>query len=352
MGKERLEVLYLGNERGAEALIVGHARLPFQPITSGPVLERMAPAALWNLGKNLVGLRQAQEALKRFRPDVVFATGGFTSVPVVLAARLLHLPTFLFLPDLRPGLAFRFLSRWSTKIAVAFQQAKVYFPAEKTAVVGYPVRKELFTVPKVAAQRFFGLDPKDPVLLVFGGSRGSHSINMTLLPMVPQVLHRCQIIHICGEGDLDEAKRFNEGMTESMVSRYRPYDYLYDEMPYALIAADMALSRAGAATLGEFPAAGLPAILVPYPHAARHQYLNAQMLVEAGAALVIEDGNLSSDVLLETVTDLLDHPDKLYAMSENAKKLAKPDAATVLASHLLSLAGRESLKEGISDKSN
>ena len=189
------------------------------------------------------------------------------------------------------------------------------------------------------------LRPDLPALLVFGGSRGSHSINQALVAALPQLLPICQVVHISGQLDWpaigDAGRRVAAevaAQTGEADVRYHPYPYLHDEMIQALAAADLVIARAGASTLGEFPAVGLPSILVPYPYAGQHQDANAAYLADRGAALVVPDSELAAR-LASTVLSLFTEPERLATMAAATRALARPDAAAAIADKLRQLAG-------------
>jgi UDP-N-acetylglucosamine--N-acetylmuramyl-(pentapeptide) pyrophosphoryl-undecaprenol N-acetylglucosamine transferase len=245
-------------------------------------------------------------------------------------------PVLIYLPDIEPGLAIKFLARFADRVAVTAQPAANHFRPGQAVVTGYPVRRELFERDRAEAQARLGLTGVDdglPVLLVFGGSQGARSINRAVSDGVEKLLRAAQVIHISGRHDAEWTQARRASLPESLRARYHLYDYLREEMVDALLAADLVVSRAGAATLGEFPAAGLPAVLVPYPYAGAHQWTNAHYLAEAGAAITIADADLGTD-LVPTVLDLLADDGRRAAMSGAARVLAQPDAAQRIAHEL------------------
>ncbi len=272
-----------------------------------------------------------------FSPHAIFATGGYVSVPVVLAGKLQGVPSLVYLPDLEPGLAVRVLSYLATKVAVTFPEVLRFFPPEKAVVTGYPVRRELLEATPEEGRRFFDLEDGLKTVLVFGGSRGARSINKALANSLEALLGRCQVIHISGQLDYEEMKAVESSLPEEKRKRYRVYPYLHREMGLAFAAADLVVSRAGAATLGEFPILGKPAVLIPYPYAGGHQERNAKFLAERGAALVIRDSELNR-AFLPTILSLLDDEERLRIMKERAQALASPGAAERLGEILVSLA--------------
>jgi UDP-N-acetylglucosamine--N-acetylmuramyl-(pentapeptide) pyrophosphoryl-undecaprenol N-acetylglucosamine transferase len=235
-------------------------------------------------------------------------------------------------------MAIRLLSRLVHQVAVSYPEAAKYF-STKAVVTGYPVRSALLEAAsdKESARRAFGLDPADKTLLVFGGSRGARSINLALTQSLRQLLDACQIIHVGGALDWAWVQAEHSRLPERLRARYRPFAYLHGEMAQALSAADLVLSRSGAATLGEYPALGLPSILVPYPHAGRHQEVNARYLASRGAAQIIDDAALG-DELVRAVVSLLFDEGKLRGMRKQALALARPDAAGRIGRTLRALA--------------
>ena len=288
------------------------------------------------------GARQAAAAIQEFKPDVALVTGGYVAAPVAWASwrSRPRVPLLIFLPDLTPGQAIKLTSRLAAKVAVSFPEVSHYFPG-KAVVTGYPVRAELLAADRAVARKAFGLQDELPTLLVFGGSHGSKSINRALVSALPELLDQCQVIHISGQADWPWiADHFARGHGLTMMQhreRYHPFPYLNEEMVQALAAADLVVARAGASVLGEFPAVGLPSILVPYPHAGKHQEANAAYLAQRGAALMIMDEELAAR-LASTVLNLLRSPGQLATMSQAAAALARPDATGNIVRELRELA--------------
>lgn len=292
-----------------------------------------------NVARMRHGAQQCARLIAEWRPHAVFMTGGYVAAPVAWAAARAkpRVPLMIYLPDLTPGQAIKGTSRLAQKVAVSFPETAHFFGA-KAVVTGYPVRADLFTTPKHAGWRTLGLTAELPVVLVFGGSRGARSINRALLAALPDLLNRCQVVHITGQTDWPETQKAlaSHAWPAEVRTRYHAVPYLHD-MVHALVAADLVVARAGAATLGEFPAAGLPAILAPYPFAGQHQDANAAYLAERGAAIVIPDQKLQAG-LRPAIESLLDQPERLQAMAAAAAALARPDAAERIATELLRVA--------------
>ena len=338
---DNVDVLYVGSSDGMEESIVGRTGLPYRAVETGQI-RGVAPTAAWrNVGKLVSGYRQAKALLGEWEAHVVLVTGGYVSVPVTIAARRSRIPTMIYLPDLEPGWAIRFLSHFADRVAVSFEEAEGRFPRGKVVASGYPVRAALLGADRASARRVLGLDPALGTLLVMGGSRGARAINRALGSTLPDLLARYQVLHISGELDWPWVSERRRELPAEQQNRYHAYPYLHEELVAAMAAADLVVARAGAATLAEFPAVGLPSILVPYPYAGQHQGVNADFMVGHGAAVRIEDANLASE-LKPAVVRLLEDREALAQMQRKSQSLARPDAAQKLVTELRHLArGRE-----------
>ena len=336
-GKDELGVLYLGGGDSIEEQLTARAGVPFRAVSVGG-LRGMSPWAVLQSSLKLGrGFGQSVRILSRFRPDVVFCTGGYVSVPVVVAAAWLSRPTLIYLPDIEPGLAVKVLSRLATRVAVSCEESRGSLPERKVVVTGYPVRASFHEGDRGEARRRLGLPQEGPMLLILGGSRGAHAINVAVSDDLEQLLALASILHICGQDDWAWLQERREQLSTSMKGRYSPRAYLHEEMGDALAAADLAVARAGAATLGEFPAAGLPAVLVPYPYSGRHQDPNADYLVKRHAAVKVANSALRLE-LVPTVLGLLQDEKALTEMRSRMSALAVPRAADNLVDEIGRLA--------------
>jgi UDP-N-acetylglucosamine--N-acetylmuramyl-(pentapeptide) pyrophosphoryl-undecaprenol N-acetylglucosamine transferase len=333
--ENKAEVLWVGGEGGMEARLVERANVPFKTIPAAGIHGvglKMVPG---NVVRLVRGFFASRRILHEFKPDVLFFTGGYVAVPMALAG--MRVPTALYVPDIEPGMALKTLARFADKIAVTAQDSFRYFSRkDRLILTGYPTRTDLAKWSRSDARRLLGLTSEVPVLLVFGGSKGARSINDAVLANLYTLLERVQIIHITGELDWPYVEAKAKELTGVPATRYHAFPYLHEEMGAALAVADLAVSRAGASTLGEYPLFGLPAVLVPYPHAWRYQNVNADSLVHRGAAIMLEDSKLS-DQLLSTVSDLLSQPKKLSSMRDAMKRLSHPGAAAEIAHEIIEL---------------
>jgi UDP-N-acetylglucosamine--N-acetylmuramyl-(pentapeptide) pyrophosphoryl-undecaprenol N-acetylglucosamine transferase len=333
--QNRAEILWVGGEGGMEARLVERENVPFKTIPAAGVHGVGLVTLPGNVIRLVRGFFAARHILREFKPEVLFFTGGYVAVPMALAG--MRVPTALYVPDIEPALALKTLARFADKIAVTAQDSFRYFGRrERIVLTGYPTRADLARWTRSDARRTLGLNGDSPVLLVIGGSKGARSINNAVLANLSALLEQAQVIHITGELDWPTVETRTKELTGSQAARYHAFPYLYEEMGAALAAADLALSRAGASTLGEYPLFGLPAVLVPYPFAWRYQKVNADALVRRGAAVMLENSKLSEQ-LLPTVSDLLNRPQKLASMRDAMQRLSHPGAAAEIGRQILAL---------------
>jgi len=338
--------LWAGSPNGVERSLVEAEGIPFASIQTGQLRGMNPLTALANAGKIVVGIRQSLALLADFRPDVCFVTGGYVCTPVAIACRLRRIPVLVYLPDLTPGLAIRILSTIAQRVAVSFPETATFFGA-KAVVTGYPVRQALLDAvnnredarQKLAAALKIDWEEGEeplPVLLVFGGSQGSRSINQAIWSALPHLLPQAQIVHVVGVRDWPLLAEHMPVLPESLSRRYHPVDYLHDEMALALATADLAVARAGASTLAEFPIARLPSVLVPLPISGGHQFPNAQKLADCGGAVIIRDEALSEE-LLPILNELLADENRRLQMGADAAALAVPQAGLNIAQAIVRL---------------
>lgn len=291
-----------------------------------------------NLLKLSRGYIQARKVIQGFKPNVMFFTGGYVAVPVAIAGRTIR--TVLYVPDIEPGMALKTLARFADCIVLTTSASQEYFPDHHgVQISGYPIRKDLRKWNRQEACQILDLDFSLPVLLVLGGSSGARSINRALLAILPELLPHMQVVHICGSLDWEEVSEARlqlsrNAQTSLYMGCYKVFPYLHEEIGAAFAAADLVVSRAGASTLGEYPLFELPAVLVPYPYAWKYQSVNANYLADRGAAVIIEDSELSSRLLPE-VTRLMNDPEKRSEMRKAMHQVAQPEAAQSIAKILL-----------------
>lgn len=322
-----------------EADLVSRFNLPYSEISTAGVHG----VGLWALPGNLVkllrGFFESTRILRNFKPDVLLFTGGYVAVPMAIAGA--KVKTLLYVPDIEPGMALKALARYADVIALTDEKSKEFFNKKKRMVVtGYPTRSEMTIVPREKALQQFDLVDDLPVLLVIGGSKGAHTLNQAVFDNLVDLLQQVQVLHSTGRLDWDLAQEKKRSLKTPLSSRYHPYPFLYEEISSAFSCASLALSRAGASTLGEFPLYGLPVILVPYPYAWHYQKVNADHLVKQGAAVIVENADLSGK-LNTTISDILADDRKLASMRERMHALAAPDAAARIADLLIEISDKK-----------
>jgi UDP-N-acetylglucosamine--N-acetylmuramyl-(pentapeptide) pyrophosphoryl-undecaprenol N-acetylglucosamine transferase len=342
-----------------EQALVERAGIPFRGISTGQLRAVNPIKLLRNASRMVTGARQSLDVIDRFQPDVCFVTGGYVCGPVVAACSLRKVPVLIYLPDVTPGYAIRWLSKLAQRVAVTLPEVAAHFgglaPQGKAVVTGYPVRQELLDAAQdrpAARRRLAELlgwprlasEPALPLLLVWGGSQGARAINRATWGAAAQLLPHAVVLHVVGERDWPLHQEWAETnpLADELRGRYHPVPYLHDAMPLALAVADLTVARAGASSLGEFPAAGLPAVLAPY--AGVNQMDNAQALAARGAAVIVRDEELGAK-LAPTVLEILGQPDKLGAMRAAMAGLARPQAAQAIADEIMRLAEKRPVTE-------
>lgn len=328
------ELLYVGGQRGLEAEAVPAARISFAAVPARGLLGSRWyrwPAILWTTVRGLIA---AGRIMRRFQPDVVFATGGYVSGSVALAAWIARRPIVLHEQNSVPGMTNRMLSRLAVEVHLNTPAARRHFPKRRhLKLSGNPIRESVRRGDAYRAQQAFDLDRDRRTIFVFGGSQGARSLNRAVVGAAGRLGGRedVQLLVQTGRRDLRwVTRRLRAAKVPAVV---RPF---IDAMGDAYAASDLVVARAGAMTLSEITACGKASILVPFPYATHnHQESNARWLVEAGAAVMIEDRALNGRRLAAQVLKLIDTPRKLREMSNNALRMARPHAAEKIAAALL-----------------
>jgi UDP-N-acetylglucosamine--N-acetylmuramyl-(pentapeptide) pyrophosphoryl-undecaprenol N-acetylglucosamine transferase len=322
---DTVEVTALGTPRGIEGRVVPEAGYPLEMIPPVP-LPRRPNADLVRVPARLRGaVKGALDVVDRIRPDVVVGFGGYVSVPAYLAARRRHLPIVVHEGNALPGIANKLGARFTSHVATSFPET----PLRHATYVGLPIRRMISTLDRAAlrdeARRTFGLDADLPTLLVFGGSQGARRLNQSVSAAAEAfVAAGVQVLHVVGaNGEASVARA--PGQPPYVVLPY------VDRMDLAYAAADLAVCRSGANTVTEVASVGLPAVFVPLPIGNGEQDLNARPVVDAGGALLVQDGALTPEWVSGTVPALTADHDRLAAMSAAASGLIPRDADEKLA---------------------
>jgi UDP-N-acetylglucosamine--N-acetylmuramyl-(pentapeptide) pyrophosphoryl-undecaprenol N-acetylglucosamine transferase len=336
-----LEVSYIGGARGLERSLVADGGMPYHQLV---VRSLRSAGADLHLALDPVRLAasvpQAWWLLGRLRPAALFTTGGYLALPLVMAARARGIPSLVWEGNVIPGRATAAVARLATRVAVSFPPTLSAFPG-RSFVSGTPVRS-FAGIDRSAARASFGVLPDDRLLLVFGGSQAVARITAALDEALERLLGDWQVLHLAGRAGMPAALAMRERLPEAVQDRYQPMPFLTERMADALVASDLVLGRAGSSTCAEVSAVGVASILVPYPHAAGHQQANAAWLADQGAATLVPDQELDGNRLLAVAKALRDDAVRLR-IGTTALRLARPDAARLLAEELLAMAEGRSL---------
>lgn len=337
-----VKLLYVGSRTGLEGRIVPAAGIPFVAIPAQGLVGKSIVDVIGGLWALAQGVAAARGVLARARPTVVIGTGGYVSGPVGLVAALSGIPLVIHEQNAQPSVTNRLLSRRAAAVAVPFPATVAAFPhARRVVVTGNPVRPAVLDADREQARKVLGLDKFRHIILVTSGSGGARTVNNAAVPLVAALPPGTALILVTGE-------RYYDGVVDALAARgltgtadgpLRVYPYLA-EMELALAAADVAVTRAGATSLAEITARGLPAVVVPSPHVTHdHQKHNAAVLAAAAAAVVIDDADCTGDRLTRAVLDLLADGGRLAATAANSRALGVPDAGARLAALVRQVAG-------------
>lgn len=335
------EFLYVGTEKGLEADIVPKAGINFTALKLEGGFERRFTAENISRAANAIwSIKRASDIIKKFKPNAVVGTGGYVCGPILLAASLMKVPTLIQEQNAVAGVTNKILSRFVDKIAVGTHDALKNFPASKTIYTGNPIRRAVLDAKKSDGLKEFNFTDDLPIVLISGGSRGARSINNAMIDVLKLAAEKksAQFLHVTGKGEFDSVtKKLHDAGLTLDEPNIKVVPYLYN-MPRAMAMADLAIFRAGATGLAELTARGVPAILIPYPYAAEnHQEFNARSLVEAGAARMILNKDLTAEILSAQLDELLSSPEKLKSMAAASLSLGKPNATDEIANLILEL---------------
>ncbi|MCI8512463.1 MAG: undecaprenyldiphospho-muramoylpentapeptide beta-N-acetylglucosaminyltransferase [Lachnospiraceae bacterium] len=290
-------IRYIGSYNGIERKLVENAGIPYDGISSGKLRRYFDLKNFTDPFRVLKGYQEARKLLKKYKPDILFSKGGFVAVPVVLAAKHFHIPVIIHESDMTPGLANRLCIPSANKVCCNFPETLPYLPADKAVLTGSPIRAELLSGDRLAGLNYTNLSAQKPIILVIGGSLGAVHVNDAVRRVLPRLLERFQLIHICGRDHLDESLIGTAG--------YVQYEYVDRPLRHLFAAADMVISRAGANSICEILALRKPNILIPLSAEASRgdQILNANSFAEQGFSTVLEEKDLTDDTLYETVVN-------------------------------------------------
>lgn len=332
------EILFVGSATGLEATAVPQAGYQFRGLPAASLPRRIGVRFIRAAIANFRSFLKARKLIDEWKPEVIFATGGFASAAVLVAGWMARVPVVLHEQNSVPGLTNRIASRFAREVHLSYSGSRRFFRRRgHLRLSGIPIRDVVSQGSRSKALRLFRLDDDRKTILVFGGSQGAHRLNEAILDSLPTFAQRRDIQFVIQSGQKDYTWMLDRCRTIPARTWVRPFILNMGDA-YAL--ADLVVCRAGALTLAELAATGKPAILVPYPHAtANHQALNAEVAAEAGAAIVIPDSDLSGERIAQEISELLNQPRRLRLMSIQSMKLARPDATDRLVKAILRWGG-------------
>lgn len=339
-----LDMSYLG-PRDAFSSLLHESGVRTRSVMGAKLRNYSAIENILDIPKFFIGLLQAFWKLFWLMPDAIFSKGGTGAFPVVFAGWFYRIPILIHESDAVPGATNILSSRFATRIALAFESAKGYFDANRTAVIGNPVRPWLLAdrPEQKFAKQSLGFTPEKPLLLILGGSQGSRRINEFVITHLPLIIKEAQVLHQTGTGNFDEIQSLAKAALEESAHSEAPYKvvpYLDRDLKNALAAADCVVARAGSGAIAEASAFGKPMILIPLAESAHdHQRANAHIFEKAGGGIVIEEENLFVGIFIGTVKRIIEDSQRKTAMGAAAASFFKPDAATIAAEELFRLAG-------------
>ncbi len=325
------KVLFIGTEKGIEKELVKEKGYDIEFINSGALIGKSPLEQLEGLASAFNGVVNSVKILRKFRPDVVIGVGGYASGPTVLSAFLSFVPTVVCEQNSIPGFTNRILSKFAKKIFITFENSKKYFPEKKTFLTGNPIRKSLQEESENISK-----DSNKINILILGGSQGSAKLNQDIPKSFSNFDNTKLIItHQTGKNDYDKVlNSYSELGIKANV-----YDFI-DNMKEVYEKTDIIICRSGAGTISEITAFGIPAILVPFSHAAHdHQLLNAMYLEKKSAAIIVEENNLNSQSIARALNKILRN-NNLKKMAESSKALGRPQAAGEIVNHIESMIGK------------
>lgn len=323
------EILYVGTKNGMESELVPKEGFEFKFVTAKYLRRSLSIENIKTMLASIKGVMEASRIIKDFKPDIVVGTGGYVCGPVVLAASLKKIPTMIHEQNVFPGITNKLLSKVVDVIAISFKEAEKYFPKEaanKLVLVGNPVRKDILTADRRKSRANFKLNNDDIFIYSFGGSGGQISLNEAILETIKKYNGKkgIKILHVTGKKHYE---KFMEELNKnvSVESNIEIRDYMYDAAT-ALSASDIVIGSAGAITIAEITAIGVPSILIPKTYTAEnHQEYNARALEKEGAAKVILEKDLNGSELIKSIEEIIDNKNILKAMSLNSKRMGSTD---------------------------
>lgn len=306
------EISYIGSYDGIEKQLITDFGIPYYGVSTGKFRRYLDPKNLSDPFKVIKGYNEAKKILKQISPDVVFSKGGFVSVPVVRAAASLKIPCIIHESDMTPGLANKLCIPVAAKVCCNFPETVDSLPKGKSVLTGTPIRAELFTGDVEEGRKLCGFNSDKPVIMVIGGSLGAAAVNQAVRDALPELLKKYQVVHVCGKNKVDNLLLTLEG--------YKQFDYIKEDLRHLFAMADVVISRAGANAICELLALHKPNILIPLPSKASRgdQLLNAKSFEQQGYSVVLDQDDLTTTLITQTVDSVYEEREKYVAAMQNS----------------------------------
>lgn len=313
-------VEYIGSYRGIERKLIKNLEIPYHGISTGKLRRYFDVKNFSDPLRVIRGFSEAAKLMKIVKPDIVFSKGGFVSVPVVMAAKKAKIPVIIHESDMTPGLANKLSFNSADKICCNFPETVNMLPEGKAVLTGSPIREELFTGDKEKAKKFLNLNDDKPVIMVMGGSLGALKVNEAVRSVLPELLKEYNVVHLCGKDKVDESLKNKEG-----YEGYIQFEYIHDELKDLFALCDLFISRAGANSICEILALAKPNILIPLSakQSRGDQILNARSFEKQGFSVVIEEEEITNELLLNKINELYENRDHYI---DNMKKSEQGNA--------------------------
>lgn len=340
-----VDLHWIGSDSGFEGAAAAEHSILFYTVRTGKLRRYFASATFIDTLKIPVGIWEARTLLRRIKPDVIFSTGSFVSVPTVVAGRFSGIPCLTHEQTASLGLATRINARFCDVVALSFPGPGKVFTRKGTEVIitGNPIRSSIRQGDRKTLLRLFDIPPELPLVYVTGGAQGAHAINTTVADALSELLKHVAIIHQCGpqssNGDHARLVRLRDRLEPEQRVRYHPVERVSDELAHIYASAALVVGRSGAGTVAELAALGVPSILVPLP-GAEEQLRNAHVLADAGASIIIPQGKFTPETLTATVQCLVNSSERLQKMREAALGVAPDDPTNRLCDAIVALADR------------
>lgn len=333
------EFLFVGPKGDLEEKIMSEAGIPIKKVLTGKMRRYFSWLNFLDCFRIPIGVIQSLGILLWYMPDAVFSKGGSPSLPVVLAAWAYRIPVMIHESDANPGLANSMLGKFSTRVAVSYPAAEQYFPSAQVVMTGNPVKADIAQGDAGKARALFNFIESKKVIYVVGGSQGSQIINDSIVEILPQLLHKYQIVHQTGFKNFEGVeKKAGELGIKAGHDGYYPIAFVENEMKDIFALSDLVISRAGANSISEIAANGKPSILIPIEHSANdHQRMNAYAIAKIGGCVVLEESNLGPNMLSGKIDEIMENEEMRNKLANNIKSFYHPDAADRIAEGILEM---------------